>query len=263
VKPITLTDIDDVRLAPFRDLNRRTGAASTDRFVVEGRHLVKRLLNSDFTVESIVCSGRMAAEFTALALEQSVPLLIAADDLIHTLVGFEFHRGVLACGLRPQPASMPITTGTIIICPNVRDAENLGSIMRTSRALGVSGLVVGSGAADPYSRRAVRVSMGTAFDLPISIVDEFLPTVVELKRIGFKVFATMLSEQSVALQDINDVPHNLAIVLGSEADGLDETWSEMADVQVVVPMSAGVDSLNVGVAAGIVIHRLMELSGKR
>jgi tRNA G18 (ribose-2'-O)-methylase SpoU len=260
VEPVELNDISDARLEPYRDLSSGNAKTGSDRFIVEGKHLVHRLLASDFAIESIVVSQRMVNGFRE-GIPADVPLFVARDELIHELVGFEFHRGVLACGLRPQThVSLPLSSNssTVVICPNVRDAENIGSIMRTCRALGVDLLVVGKTAADPFSRRAIRVSMGAAFDLPVASVDDFEALIAELRAREFKVYATMLSSDAIELKNVPNAPAKIAIVLGSEADGLEEMWSDLADSKVMIPMANGTDSLNVGVAAGIVIHQLVD-----
>jgi tRNA G18 (ribose-2'-O)-methylase SpoU len=168
----SIESLDDERLAPYRSLKATNATRWSRRFVAEGEKLVRRLLASDFAVHSLLLAERYASSFAQLAPAE-LDLLVVPDDWVEDIVGFNFHRGVLACAERKAPPSLPTFCRskpgrlTLVVCPDVQDPENLGAILRIASVFGVDAVALGSQCADPFSRRVLRVSMGTAFDLPI------------------------------------------------------------------------------------------------
>jgi tRNA G18 (ribose-2'-O)-methylase SpoU len=166
----------------------------------------------------------------------------------------------LASGLRrPNPSLAELCPSVeraarIVVCPNVQGPDNLGQIIRTGCALGVDGVIVGPETGDPFSRRVLRVSMGTAFNLPIY---ESTSLVAELRRLRseltVELVATVLDETAAPLESFR-CPRRAAVLFGGEGHGLDRELSDLCDHRVTIPMRRGTDSLNVAVAAGIVLH---------
>ncbi len=259
-------DTDDPRLIPYRALKHSNLTRWSGQFIAEGDKVVERMLRSDYEVVSIVIGRSWLPQFEPL-FRNEMDVLVMEDDRIGELVGFEFHRGVLGCGKRPsrlpleQLVASEQSFRTLVVCPNVQDSENLGAIIRNSAALGADGLLVGSESADPWSRRALRVSMGTAFQLPIratTTLDEDL--LVLRDRWGVERVAAVLDEGAEPLEHAQRAPR-LAIMFGSEGHGLGTRWLSLSDRQVRLAMQRGVDSLNVAVASGVFLYQFLRNRG--
>jgi tRNA G18 (ribose-2'-O)-methylase SpoU len=255
---IRITSLDDPRPEPYRhlkDTNRTRGAGL---FICEGEKLVRRLLASDFPAESILLSNRFEPQFSSLA-PPGVPVWVVPDELVEPLVGFDFHRGILACGRRRPNLSLaalapPGPRLTLVICPEVQDPENLGSILRISSAFGVDGVLVGRGSADPFSRRVLRVSMGASLRVPIRESTDLTDDLSQLRDpLSVQLAATVLDSTAEPLSSAAR-PDRFALLFGSEGHGLDPALVALCDGRITIPMQPGTDSLNVAVAAGIFLH---------
>lgn len=255
---IHLTSLDDPRLETFRYLKDTNRTRWTGRFIAEGDKLVRRLLASDFPIESVLLSERFVPQWQAL-LPPDLPALVVPDELIEPLVGFNFHRGILACGRRKPPVSLaellpPDKVVTLVVCPEVQDPENLGSILRLAAAFDVEGVLVGQGSADPFSRRVLRVSMGAALRVPVV---ESHDITADLRRLAgplaVELVATVLDPTAEPLARAAR-SKRLALLLGSEGHGLRPEWIAACARQITIPMPGEVDSLNVAVAAGILLY---------
>ncbi len=269
----------------YRDLRdrdlRREGL-----LVAEGRWLVERLLASGWEVLSVVCAPRFAEHFREQASSRC-PVLTADEEQLAQVAGFPFHRGVLAAARRPKfpslaawlsgrsavlpPAGDPgragraspgsAARGTLVLCPQLTGEYNLGSIVRSAAALGADALAVGSRCCDPLSRRALKVSMGAAFRLPLLTLDEEESAdLTRLRAAGWRIAGASPAPEADPLASWRrEGP--VALALGEEAEGLPEPWSGGCDLLLRIPMRAGVDSLNVSVAAGILLHALCQTGG--
>lgn len=247
--------LDDPRVAHYRNLKDRELATEGDRFIAEGEHLVRRLLASDFPVDSVLVARRMADEIAPLA-PASVPVYVVSDTLVHEIIGFHFHSGVMAVGIRkPSPTLGDILRNkreaTLIICPEIANADNLGSIIRLTAGFGADALLLGERCCDPYWRRCVRVSMGTAFTLPILRSQSLAQELTALRDVhGFELVATVLDDDAEPLDTVTRSPRT-GILLGSEPQGLDQKSIALCQRRVTIPMKLGTDSLNVATAAAI------------
>lgn len=231
----------------------------------EGEKLVRRLAESPFETASLLVGQHWSDEFENLAPD--APMYVVPDDWVEQIIGFNFHRGVLACGRRRPTADVAklcVSIGlraTLVVCPDVQDPENLGAILRIASAFGVSGVVLGQKTADPFSRRVLRVSMGASLRVPLAASANLSTDLEWLAReCGFQRWATVLDFDARPLGTITR-PERLALLFGSEGHGLDRELVSACDERVTIPMNPGVDSLNVAVAAGIFLHRLMHSPG--
>lgn len=261
----TIDDIDDPRLDPFRDL-RRTPVSSPGHFIAESWLVVERLLASRFKCESIVVTKR---RYPALAanIPDYVPVFLLDDDLADRLVGYDFHNGVLArARRRPNRCAQKLfpsndeSPRTFVVVPWTSDPVNLGTIVRTCRAFGVDGLLLGPRCADPFSRRALRVSMGNALFLPIVESDDLTADVDWLKSHETQVVAAVLDDAAVPLENARR-PRRMALVVGHESEGLGEEWTSRCDTAVTIPMSDGTDSLNLATATAILLYHFTRVAG--
>jgi tRNA G18 (ribose-2'-O)-methylase SpoU len=255
-----VVSLNDPLLDPYRSLKETNHTRWVGQFVVEGDKLARRLLASDFEVESVLVSERYQTEFAALTPPQT-PLLVIADDLVERLVGFNFHTGVLACGRRKANPDLQTLVGAgprlFVICPEVQNPENLGGLIRTAAALGATALWTGPHSADPFSRRVCRVSMGANLSLPVVVAQDLAADLLTLERMGVELIATVIDPAAESLSSFRPALHT-AILLGSEGHGLDAQWLSHCRRCVSILMSGSVDSLNVTVAAGIVLHYLSQ-----
>ena len=269
--PVLIDSLDDPRLSPYRHLKRTNNTRRAGLFVVEGEKLVARLLASRYRVHSLLL-GERYAQRSSLALPGHAPTYLLEDRLIEELIGFNFHRGALACAHRAElggravyesaldDAVAGLSNGrrdrpiVVVVCPDVHDPENLGSILRSSAGLGAAAVVAGAHSADPLSRRVLRVSMGASLELPVWRTANVDGALAELAHRWQCVrLAAELDPSAEPLASVEQLPR-AALVLGSEGPGLDPRLLALCDRQVGIPMQAGTDSLNVAVAAGILLY---------
>jgi tRNA G18 (ribose-2'-O)-methylase SpoU len=260
---IRVSALDDSRLAPYRDLRHSRDVRESGLFIAEGEKLAQRLWESSFETVSVLISERMV-ERLAHKLPVAAPNYVVSEDLIRQIVGFNFHRGVMACGRRRlvarlEDAAFPVDRPRrLVVCPAANDAENLGGIIRSAAAFGVDALLIPDHSIDPFSRRVLRVSMGAVFKLPIVESSDLLADVRRLREnLRVTTFATVLADDAAPLSSVTP-PNRWALVLGAEGEGLSPEWVAACDRKITIPMRRGVDSLNVSVAAGIFLHRLTE-----
>lgn len=258
----SLPDLADPRLDPYRNLKQTNRTRWSGTFIAEGDKLVERLLASRYPVESILMAERFVKTWRE-RLPPALPVYVLPDDLVEQLVGFNFHRGVLACGRRiaePTLAELvppPPKPVSLVVLPDVQSPENLGVILRISAALGVDAVLLGPRAGDPLSRRVLRTSMGYTLQVPILTLCDPPQTLESLKNEHqVTLIATALDPRAVNLRMLSPQPRQ-AILFGSEGHGLEDDYLRLCQYLVTIPMRAGIDSLNVGVAAGIVLHHLL------
>jgi tRNA G18 (ribose-2'-O)-methylase SpoU len=259
---IQIDTIDDPRLAIYRDLPRQNLTRHSRRFIAEGDKVVERLVESCYPVESLLAEAELAERF-APRLPPDTPIYVVPKPLLQEAVGFRFHRGVLACGIRkPGPALSDLVqhastqhAATFVVCPDVQDPTNLGSIIRSAAAFGCGGIILGAKCADPFSRRVLRVSMAASLQLPIVESRDLAADLQQVAAAGFEVLATVLDSSAETLSGF-ERRDRMAILFGSEGHGLAEEWLALADRRVTIPMAAGIDSLNVAVAAAVVLWQV-------
>jgi len=172
---IPIHSLADPRLAPYRNMKERDLARDGDRFIAEGENLVKRLLASRLATESVLLADRRVAEIAPL-VPDAIPVYSAPAEVVNQVLGFKFHAGVMAVGIRGRSPTiddvMALATPaqrriTLLICPEIEKTDNLGALIRIAAAFGVHAMILGERCCDPFFRQSVRVSMGAAFVLPI------------------------------------------------------------------------------------------------
>ena len=247
-------------MAPYRNLKDKELARDGGRFIAESENVVRRLLASATPVESVLVAERKLGAIGPL-VPADRPVYVADDALIERIIGFEFHSGVLACGVRPKsPALESVVPASprpalIVVCQQITNTENLGSLIRVSAAFGADAMVLGERCCDPYFRQSVRVSMGTIFSLPIVRSENLVRDLDAMKSLGVENIAAVLDAEAEALNAI-DVRARVAVAFGNEADGLDGETIGHCDRRVTIPMKRGTDSLNVAVAAAVFLYQL-------
>ncbi len=228
---------------------------------------MQRLLASRFQVKSILVSRQLQGQLP-VNVPPDCPIYLLEHALAEQLVGYTFHTGVLACGRRqPSPPLAALVgpdgrSSLVAVCPNVNDPENIGAIIRLSAGFCLAGVILGPGCADPFSRRVLRVSMGTAFTLPIVESTDMRRDLNRLhEEFGFELCATVLDPTAEPLESAAPAV-KMGLLFGNEKHGLDPKWVELCARKLTIPMAAGADSLNVAVAAGIFFHHLQHVCGQ-
>ncbi|MDE7119150.1 MAG: RNA methyltransferase [Muribaculaceae bacterium] len=239
----------------------RGDSAAGSVFVAESPKVIKVALDAGYRPVSMLCEQRHitgdAAEI--VAREPDMEVFTGSPQLLEQLTGYRLTRGVLCAMRRPQPPALEglcADARLVGVLDGVCDTTNIGSIFRSAAALGVDALLLTPGTCDPFNRRAVRVSMGSVFLVPWT----WLPATdwqQTLRSLGFKTVALALRDDSVAIDgpELAAAPR-LAMVLGTEGDGLSRQVIAQADYVARIPMANNVDSLNVGAAAAIAFWQL-------
>jgi tRNA G18 (ribose-2'-O)-methylase SpoU len=261
---ITIEQADHELLDDYRSLNDqgfRRRYEGDELFIAEGYVAIDRLIESGHHVRSVLLAPSRVERFAANAavLEaMGVPVYVAEREVIAEVVGFDLHRGVIACAQRrPHPALDDVLAGArrIAVLEGLNDAENLGAIARAARAFDLDALVIDPTCTDPYSRRTVRVSMGEVLGLPIVRVDRWTTVADRLRDAGLETWAMTPAPDADDLWAVA-VPERVAVCLGAEGPGLGRMLMADTDRRVRIPIAASVDSLNVAQAAAVTFAAL-------
>ena len=262
---IPLQTIDDPRLDHYRDLKRSTLIRNSGLFIAEGRRVVRRLLHSDFTVRSVLLSQKRVAEFES-DLPQSVPVYVLSENLAAELIGYNFHSGALACGCRRSDLELDTivrraaSPTLFVVCTEVQDAQNVGSIVRLAAAFGADAVLAGERCADPFSRRALRVSMANALSLPVLTCRNLTSDLMRLRdEFHFELVASVLDDRAESLE-VADGAERLVLLFGNEAQGLGPEWTQLCSRNVTIPMEHGTNSLNVSTAAAVFLYHFRRVA---
>jgi tRNA G18 (ribose-2'-O)-methylase SpoU len=232
--------------------------ARGNAFAVESREVVRRLLvERTFRLRSVLVTERALDTFRDL-LDDTTIVYLAANELIHGVVGLNFHRGCMGIAERGTPRTLDdllaAAPRTVVVCEQLSNPDNVGGVFRTAMAFGAGAIVLSRGSADPLSRKVVRVSLGGSLRVPFAEQVPWPATLDRLRADGFTVVALTTRDGA----DIGTIPppSRLALLVGTEGEGLTADAIAKADVRATIPMVAGVDSLNAIVACGIALHRL-------
>ncbi len=257
---IPVTDAADPRLSDYvalRDTSLRKSLESErGLFIAEGEKVIRRAVEAGHVPRSFLLAQRWIPGLAdVLDRHPDAPVYVVSEALAEQVTGFHVHRGALASLHRAEPTAMADLLGLrrLVVAEDIVDHTNVGAIIRNAAGLGWEGVLLAPRAADPLYRRAVKVSMGTVFSLPWARVDDWATALPTLQQAGFTVVALALTDAAVALDAYvaAGVPDKLAVVVGTEGDGLSRRWVEQADVVVQIPMQHGVDSLNVAAATAV------------
>lgn len=238
-------------------------------FIAESPLVIGRALDAGCVPVSALMDGShvsAAAREILARLGADVPVFTAEDAVLTQLTGFHLTRGML-CAMRrpalPDVAALCANAARVAVLENVMNPTNIGAIFRSAAALGVDAVLLTSAGSDPLYRRAVRVSMGTVFQVPWTYLPADTDWQEMLHALGFRTAAMALRDDSLRIDDkrLRAVPR-LAIVLGTEGDGLAADTIAACDYTVRIPMTHGVDSLNVAAASAVAFYQLALLRGR-
>ena len=260
--PTRIDDPADPRLLDYVGLTdvalRRRTEPERGLYIAESEKVIRRALAAGHQPRSYLMAERWLtdlADVVAEAEAAGVPVFVGEHDVVEQLTGFHLHRGALASMQRPVlPAVEDLVRDArrVMVLEDIVDHTNVGAVFRSAAALGVDAVLVTPRCADPLYRRAIRVSMGTVFQVPWTRIDPWPGSVPTLQRSGFTVATLALADDAVSLDALAaDAPERLALVLGTEGDGLSHHTIAAADLTVTIPMAGGVDSLNVAAAGAV------------
>ena len=224
-------------------------------------------MNSGCEAVSLLTDERLLGGAVDKIIEKlgDIPIYTADRDLLTRMTGFELTRGALCAMKRPVPLSVDEVCGgakRVAVLEGITDATNIGAAFRSAAALGIDAVLVTPTCCDPLCRRAIRVSMGTVFQVPFAKIGENHtdwpePEIEKLRKMGFKTCAMALTDDSLSIDDKRlKCEEKLAIILGTEGTGLQKQTIELCDYTVKIPMYHGVDSLNVAAASAVAFYAL-------
>ena len=226
-------------------------------FIAESPKVIDLALRAGCTPISFLMERKhIEGQAADLIARCDVPVYTADREILASLTGYELTRGIL-CALRrpqlPRPEDVLQNARRVAVLCGIVDSTNVGAIFRSAAALGMDAVLVTPECCDPLCRRAVRVSMGTVFQTPWTVID----SIVVLQELGFKSAAMALTDRSVSIDDPTLAgEEKLAIVLGNEGHGLPQSVIDACDYTVKIPMKHGVDSLNVAAAGAVAFWQL-------
>lgn len=251
------------RIEPERGLYMAESATVIERAIAAGHRPRSFLVSARWlpTLRPLIAAATGSVE------GGEVPVFVAPEEVLERMTGFHLHRGALAAMQRPELPSVmqlltsaqpPQPTRRVVVLENLVDHTNVGAAFRSAAALGIDAVLVTPSCADPLYRRSVRVSMGTVFQVPWTRLDSWPGDIALLRDAGFTLASLALCEDSMSLDDFASLPAlrgpdaRLAIVMGTEGDGLGKRTIAASDYTVKIPMDHGVDSLNVAAASAVV-----------
>ena len=251
---IRIESLDDPRLDIYRSLRKTNQARRSDLFIAEGTTVVERLFRSVYDVQSVLVSEQKLPGFES-RIPAGTTVYRLDKQLATMLVGYTFHMGVLAAGFRRPSAELttvlpPSGPSLVLFGDRIIDPQNIGLLMRIAAAFGADAVVLANGSADPFSRRAIRVSMGNGLFLPTIESADAATTLDELNGLGYTCFGTVLSQAATDLSRFQ-FPERSVIIFGNETHGIGETVLSECEELLTVSMLNSTDSLNVAIAAGI------------
>ncbi|MGA7161455.1 MAG: RNA methyltransferase [Bacteroidota bacterium] len=259
-----VASVEHPHLEPYRTLKRPLDHQRDGIFVAEGEKVVRRLLESELRILSIFLTHEWFALYQPLleARPEAITVHIAEKEIMETIVGFQLHKGIMATARIPEPATIGAVTSAenlpyfFVAADGIMNSENLGVIVRNCASFGAHALFVGETSCDPYLRRAVRNSMGNIFSLPIVYLSEIGE---ELKRLRSEFNTTIIAAHprgtSRSIVEI-DFRGNCCILLGGEGHGISERVLAVCDIEAAIPMTRGVDSLNVASASAVIMYEV-------
>ena len=237
--------------------------------MAESEMVVRRLLAQPDRIHSVLVSPAkmetLADGLTQLA--PSIPIYVASLELLSAIAGFHVHRGVLATGFRPDPATLTVDAALghlkarkslqLLLAEGLTNVDNMGMLFRNAAAFGIDGVILDRSSCDPLYRKAIRVSVGHVLATPWAVVDDLAKTVAELRtQWGMTILAAETGRDAVPIWDAV-VTDRIGIVVGAEATGLRDATAAACTAICEIPMAPGVPSLNVGTATAVMLYEIL------
>ena len=261
---IHIDDLSDDRLSDFANLTdvalRRRTEPAGGLYIAESPKVISRALAAGHQPRAVLVLPQWLDDLRPLLADFDVPVFVGETGLLESLTGFNLHRGALASMHRPAlvgVSELLRDARRVVVLEDIVDHTNVGAIFRSVAGLGADAVLVTPRCADPLYRRSVRVSMGTVLQVPWTRLADWPDGAAELRGAGFHLAALALSDNARSLDEFAaDAPDRVAIVLGTEGDGLSRAALDAADTIITIPMMHGVDSLNVASASAVALYAL-------
>ena len=256
-----IDSLDLPELGPYRTMRQQMEHRREQIFVAEGEKVVRRLLESEFTVVSLLLPPKwlQLIEPALKARREEIHVYVAEKEVLESLTGFSMYQGLLAVGRIPALPRLEAVVESsarprlFAAVDSLSSAENLGTVVRNGAAFGVQALLIGETCSSPFLRRAVRSSMGTIFQLPVVELTNLERALHDLRKQGIRCIAAHPHTEQRKVSEA-DLAGDCCLVFGSEGYGISPAVLAACDEAVAIPMSAGVDSLNVGSAAAVFLY---------
>eukprot|EP00658_Telonema_sp_P-2_P073921 TRINITY_DN6306_c0_g1_i4.p1 TRINITY_DN6306_c0_g1~~TRINITY_DN6306_c0_g1_i4.p1 ORF type:complete len:373 (+),score=77.25 TRINITY_DN6306_c0_g1_i4:122-1120(+) len=271
VRHITSEDDDGVR--PYADLKSAMGESRLGKFIAEGPETIKMLVRSDLEIESLLLKpsvlDKLLPEIERCRPDNPPQVLLCRKELMAEIVGYPIDRGSLGCGLVPIGRDLDWLADLLrrrdparcrlLAVDNTCDAGNLGGMIRSASAFGADAVLVSDDSCDPWYRRSVRTSMGHICRVPVVRCPDLAGALAWLRtEMGVSSYAAVIDMDASLLHQISAVPASWCVVMGNEDTGISEPVRAACDTRVRIRMDPAVDSLNIGVAAGILLNGFCE-----
>ena len=269
VGPLRIESFDLPELQPYRTMRRQAEHRQQGIFVAEGEKVVRRLLESNFSVVSVLLPEKWLRELEPLlqARREGIQVYVAEKALLETLTGFSMYQGLLAVGkVPPLPTLAEVVDRSpqprlLTAADGLSNAENLGALVRNCAAFNALALIVGETCTSPFLRRAVRGSMGAVFQLPVVETTSLTEALSELRERGIRCIAAHPRADGHTVSRAN-LAEDCCIVFGSEGYGISPAVLTACDETASIPMPPTVDSLNVGSAAAVFLYEANRQRGR-
>jgi tRNA G18 (ribose-2'-O)-methylase SpoU len=259
--------VADPRLADYAGLTdvalRSRREPELGLYMAESEKVIRRALAAGHRPRSLLLSERWLeplSDLVSRVIAAGAPVFVGPRETLEAITGFNVHRGAIASMHRPEPVSwerLIDRARRVVVLEDVVDHTNVGAVFRSVAGIGADAVLVSARCADPLYRRSVRVSMGTVFQVPWGRIEPWPDGLEQLRARGFTVAALALGSGAISLDDLAaQPPPRLALVLGTEGDGLTDLALAQTDLRVRIPMAGGVDSLNVAAAAAVALWAL-------
>ena len=259
---VEVTDPHDSRLVDYTDLTdvelRKVREPAEGLFLAEGEKVILRALAAGYHPRSVLCEPKWWPSLEPALGDHDVPVYLAHASVLQHVTGYRVHRGALASMQRPVMPSLDDVLADakrVVILEDLVDHTNVGAVFRNAAALGMDAVLVSPACADPLYRRSIKVSMGTVFSVPWTRIEPWPEALDSLRERGFRLHAMSPDPTGVSLVDADLTPP-VAVMLGTEGDGLTPVARSRCDGSVRIPMADGVDSLNVAAASAVVLYAL-------
>lgn len=255
-----LTSLQNPKLKALRALHAKKGRVAAGAFLLETTKLVQEAIKSGWPLLEAFATEEWVARYGPLGL---LELTLVSDRIFQSVVTTETPEGIVAIAKLPSATTLPAVNDKswFVACEAIQDPGNLGTIIRTADAAGVSAVLIGPGTVDPFSPKVIRATMGSLFHLPVIVCPNFYDDLARLRMNGMKLYATAMRKDR-SLYDL-DLKGPVAWLIGNEGQGLSAEAMALATESVSIPMPGQAESLNAGIASAVCLYETLRQRTKK